>query len=356
MFQLLITLLLAQAQLTPQNLYIQGYAQNAFSQYLKASEEAQTLNQLVKNFIANPTQDKLEAAKAQWIVARKIYSQTETYRFFDSPIDDADGPEGLINAWPIDEAYIDSVKGKSNSGIINDRLGYPVIDKETLMSLNEKNGEKNISTGWHAIEFLLWGQDFSTNGPGARSFEDYVDGKIPNADRRRLYLSVITELLVAHIQFVAVEWNPASGNNYYASFVNAPDSLSKVVESLRFFAGEELSIERMFVAYDMQDQEDEHSCFSDTTHYDLYYNYLGIKNTLLQKFNGISLVSLIADKDAALASQIEAQAIAIDVALFQFPAPFDQAIFIDSSRETIKLIIDSLQVLAESVEQAKANL
>lgn len=356
MFQLFMTLLLAQAQLSPKNLYIQGYAQNAFAQYSKAVEEAQILNQLVKDFVANPTQDKLEAAKAQWIVARKIYSQTETYRFFDSPIDDADGPEGWINAWPIDEAYIDSVKGKSNSGIINDRQGYPVIDKDTVMSLNEKDGEKNISTGWHAIEFLLWGQDFSTSGPGARSFEDYVDGKSPNADRRRLYLSVITELLVEHLQSVTVQWNPNSGNNYYASFINAPDSLSKVVESLRFFAGEELSIERMFVAYDMQDQEDEHSCFSDTTHNDLYFNYLGIKNTLLQKFNGISLVSLIADKDAALAGQIEAQALAIDSALFQFPAPFDQAIFIDSSRETIKQIIDSLQALAESVEQAKTSL
>ena len=356
MFQLLITFLLAQAQLNPQNLYIQGYAQNAFSQYSKASEEAQTLNQLVKDFVANPTPKKLEAAKAQWIVARKIYSQTETYRFFDSPIDDADGPEGLINAWPIDEAYIDSVKGKSNSGIINDRQRYPIINKDTLLSLNEKDGEKNISTGWHAIEFLLWGQDFSTNGPGARSFDNFVDGKMPNADRRRLYLSVITELLVEHIQSVAVQWNPADGTNYYASFVSAPDSLSKVVESLRFFAGEELSIERMFVAYDMQDQEDETSCFSDTTHFDLYYNYLGAKNTLLQKYNGISLVSLIAEKNAVLAQQIEAQAIAIDSALFQFPAPFDQAIFIGSSRETIKWIIDSLQGLAESVEQAKTNL
>lgn len=347
---------MAQAQLSPQNIYIQGYAQNAYVQYSKSVEEAQKLNVLVQDFVKNPSQEKLEAAKEQWILARKIYSQTEVYRFFDSPIDDADGPEGLINAWPIDEAYIDSVSGKTNSGIINDLKGYPTLDKDTLMSLNEKDGEKNISTGWHAIEFLLWGQDFSTDGPGTRSFEDFVDGKTMNADRRRLYLSLVTELLVEHIQSVAVEWDPAGSNNYYNSFVNSPDSLAKVIESLRFFAGEELSIERMFVAYDMQDQEDEHSCFSDTTHHDLYYNFLGIKNALLETYNGVSLVTLIANNDAALASQIEAQALAIDMALFQFPAPFDQAIFIESSRETIKSIIDSMQVLAESVEQAKKIL
>ena len=77
-----------------------------------------------------------------------------------------DGPEGLINAWPLDEAYIDYVEGDPAAGVVNDPDTYPTIDAELLTSLNEQGGEANISTGWHAIEFLLWGQDLSTDGPG----------------------------------------------------------------------------------------------------------------------------------------------------------------------------------------------
>lgn len=356
MLYLLLTLCFAQVDSPTQEKYLQGYAERAYAQYFQATEEAQKLNALIKDFVTHPTQEKMELAKKQWIEARKIYSQTEVYRFFDSPIDDADGPEGMINAWPIDEAYIDSVKGKKESGIINDVNAYPVIDKNLLLSLNEKNGEKNISTGWHAIEFLLWGQDFSTSGPGQRSFEDYIDGTGLNAHRRRAYLETISALLVEQLQSVATEWTPGNANNYFSSFIKDSASFDKIMESIRFFAGEELSIERMYVAYDTQDQEDEHSCFSDTTHNDLFNNFKGIKGVILDSYNGVSLISLVNEKDSALAQKIEAQTLAIDVYFNQFPAPFDQAIFVESSRQKIKLIIDSLQTLAEDMEEAKKIL
>lgn len=356
MFSILLLIGVTSAQLSPQTLYIQGYAEKAHTQYSRATQEAQKLDALIQDFIANPTQQKMEHAKLQWVEARKIYSQTEVYRFFDSPIDDADGPEGMINAWPIDEAYIDSVRGLPESGIINDLDTYPQIDKNLVLSLNEKDGEKNISTGWHAIEFLLWGQDFSTSGPGARSFEDYVDGKGKNADRRRVYLSLISSILVEQLHSVTVEWDPQIQNNYFSKFVTATDSLAKVVESIRFFAGEEISMERMYVAYDTQDQEDEPSCFSDTTHNDLYNDFLGIKGVLLDSYKGISLVSLIGDKDESLARAIESQVLAIDLSLSHFPAPFDQAIFNPDSRAKMKEIIDALQALADTIEEAKKLL
>jgi putative iron-regulated protein len=356
MFTIFFTFCFAQAQLSPQKLYVQGYAEKAFLQYSVAAEEAQKLNLLIQEFIAHPSQQKMDRAKQQWIEARKVYSQTEVYRFFDSPIDDADGPEGMLNAWPIDEAYIDSVRGKTDSGIINNLQEYPNLDKNLILSLNEKDGEKNISTGWHAIEFLLWGQDLSSSGPGERSFKDYVTGESKNAERRSQYLALIANLLAEQIQSVANEWDPQSSTNYYVTFTAAPDSLKKLVESIRFFAGEELSIERLFVAYDTQDQEDEHSCFSDTTHLDLQNNFLGIKGVLLDSYQGISLVSLIAQKDTVLASQIESQVLAIDIYFTQFPFPFDQAIFNPKSRDQIKLIIDSLQSLAEDIERAQTLL
>jgi hypothetical protein len=60
--------------------------------------------------------------------------------------------------------------------------------------LSARDGEENVAAGWHAIEFPLWGQDLSETSPGNRSFEDYVDGKRSNADRRRQYLKVVTSL------------------------------------------------------------------------------------------------------------------------------------------------------------------
>lgn len=108
------------------------------------------------------------------------YGQTEAFRFYAGPIDDEAGLEGFINAWPLDEVYIDYVKGKTKGGIINNPK--IAITEQKLRSLNERGGEQNIATGWHAIEFLLWGQDFYKDGPGQRAYTDYTTA--PNAARR----------------------------------------------------------------------------------------------------------------------------------------------------------------------------
>ena len=129
----------------------------------------------IDRFIDEPTPAHLEAAKRLWLRARDDYGLTEVFRFYDGPIDNPeDGPEGLINAWPLDEAYIDYVEGHPNAGIINKPGGFPVINAELLMSLNEQGGEENVSTGWHAIEPLLWGQDLNKDDPGDRPIEDYT--------------------------------------------------------------------------------------------------------------------------------------------------------------------------------------
>jgi putative iron-regulated protein len=95
----------------------------------------------------------------------------------------------------MDESYVDSVEGAEGAGLINDRSF--AITKASITDQNERGGEENIATGYHAIEFLLWGQDKSETGPGNRAYTDFVDGKAANADRRRLYLkTVVTELLV----------------------------------------------------------------------------------------------------------------------------------------------------------------
>ena len=144
-----------------------AYADGVFASYDASLTSATAMQEAVQAFIADPTDDTLQAAKDAWLTARDDYGPTEAFRFYDGPIDNPDdGPEGQINAWPMDEAYVDYVDGDAAAGIINDTAGFPEITTDVIVSANEEGGETNISTGWHAVEFLLWGQDLSDDGAG----------------------------------------------------------------------------------------------------------------------------------------------------------------------------------------------
>ena len=246
----------------------------------------------VDAFVAAPSAATQDAAKQAWIAARAPYGPSEAFRFYDGPIDAPEtGPEGLINAWPLDENYIDYVRGADTAGIINNTA--TAITAEAIEMANEMAGEKNISTGYHAIEFLLWGQDDelpanasgTTNGAGKRPFSDYVDGgTAQNQERRRTYLKLVTQLLITHLQTVAAAWKPGVADNFAASFgVTAKEgnaqerAIADLLKSLGSMAKAELSGERMTVAYKLKGQEDEHSCFSDNTAADLLGNGVGSK-------------------------------------------------------------------------------
>jgi putative iron-regulated protein len=162
---------------------VANYAEGVHALYVKSLQSATAMDQAIDTFIENPTPASLEGAKRAWLRARDDYGPTEAFRFYGGPIDnEEDGPEGLINAWPMDEAYIDYVEGDSTAGVVNNPEQFPVIDAALIESMNEEGGEENVSTGWHAIEFLLWGQDLNEIGPGSRPVEDYTTD--PNADRR----------------------------------------------------------------------------------------------------------------------------------------------------------------------------
>ena len=172
----------------------QHYAQLVHASHEDALAAAKDMQAAIHAFLAAPSALTLGMARERWLAAREFYGQTEAFRFYGGPIDDDHGPEGRLNAWPLDESYVDHVQGKPQSGFIGDAKSR--ITKANIAKSNERGGEENVSAGWHAIEFLLWGQDLSETGPGNRSFEDYVDGKAPHANRRRQYLRVVTELLM----------------------------------------------------------------------------------------------------------------------------------------------------------------
>ena len=167
---------------------VEHYADGVHASYAASLASAEEMDAAIDAFVADPTEETLEAAREAWLVARADYGPTEAFRFYGGPIDDEEtGEEGQINAWPLDEAYIDYVEGDPDAGIINDPGTVPEITEDAIIELNEKGGETNVSTGWHAIEFLLWGQDLSEDGPGVRPATDYTA-----ADKREMVRFVVS--------------------------------------------------------------------------------------------------------------------------------------------------------------------
>ncbi len=341
------------------------YAAVVYASYEDSLTSALDMQRAVQAFVAAPSVDTLAAARKAWLAAREWYGQTEAYRFYSGPIDDAKGPEGDLNSWPLDEAYIDYVKGKPNSGLINNRKA--VISKAALAKANTRGGEENVSVGWHAIEFLLWGQDFRADGPGDRSFEDFIDGKAANADRRRQYLLAVTDLVIDDLRYVQKAWAPGA-RNYRASFEKGGiESVRKIIVGMGSLSRGELAGQRLETAMNTQDQEDEHSCFSDNTHRDIVNNALGIDNVWFGRFKrldgsvlqGASLNELVAKADAAVATRTGEHIDASVAAANGIHAPFDQEILGAKDapgRLRIQKTIDSLVQQSKDLADAASAL
>jgi putative iron-regulated protein len=352
----------AQAAAVQPNDVARHYAALVLAGYEDTLTAAKVLQARIAAFTTSPSQAALDDARRAWLAAREVYGQTEAFRFYGGPIDDAKGPEGRINAWPMDESFVDSVKGRSGSGLINNRKF--AITKASLAKQNERGGEENIATGWHAIEFLLWGQDLNDAGPGNRSFEDFVDGKAPNADRRRQYLAVATELLIDDLGFLTRAWAPNLKNNYRARFEQqGNEALRKIFVGLGSLSRGELAGERLEVALASQEQEDEHSCFSDNTHRDVVANATGIANVWFGRYQradgsvlqGPSLRDLVSARNAAVAEQASRDISASVELAGKLQAPFDQEIKGGKDapgRQRVQALIASLNAQARDLVTA----
>lgn len=350
---------------------IANYADIVAANYEDALAKALVLKTRVDELVTSPSAQRLEAAKQAWLESREPYGQSEAFRFYGGPIDDDEGPEGQLNAWPLDEAYIDYVTPEVSeaANIINNVAEYPEITKDEISTWNEAGSETNVSSGYHAIEFLLWGQDLSTTGPGARPYTDYVTGSAGtggNQARRGQYLKAVTELLVDDLTFLVNEWR--AGGAYRALFTSDAEtkrSIERIFNSLGKLSKGELAGERMTVALENQDQEDEHSCFSDNTHRDIVTNALGIQNVFLGKYvrldgstiSGKGIYDLVASKNQALANEIKSLMEQSVAGAADIPNPFDQAILQpEGSPDWLKIrnVINSLNSQGDKVAQAAA--
>ncbi len=298
-----------------------SYANMAHAAYKDSLETAEKLQTAVNTFVATPTQANLDAAKAAYKAARQPYSQTEIFRFDEGfvtandkrAINSIDSWEGQINAWPLDEALIDYVsddyEGEYNSqeNIINSdsitvgstKQDTSTITPELLADMNEIGGsEANVTTGYHAIEFMLWGQDTNgvKEGAGNRPVTDYVteagqctSGDTVNEDasiceRRGEFLKAATQLLVDDLTAMEAQWQPDTENTLRSDLMarKYDNGLRQIMYQMGSLALGELASERMQVAFVTGSTEDEHECFSDLTHLSYANNARGIQNV----FNG----------------------------------------------------------------------
>ncbi|MFO1138609.1 MAG: imelysin family protein [Paracoccus sp. (in: a-proteobacteria)] len=315
---------------------VKTYADIAAAAFGDSATTAQALQTAVAALVAQPSDDTLAAARAAWRAARVPYLQTEVFRFGNPVVDDW---EGRVNSWPLDEGLIDYVDANAYGGPSEEnplstlnviatpkfRIGATEVDAttitaDTIRSLHEADGiEANVASGYHAVEFLLWGQDLNGTGPGAgaRPYTDFVQGAGctgGNCDRRAAYLTAATDLLVRDLQEMAGNW--AEGGAARAAVVTDP---AKGVRTMLIGMGSlsygELAGERMKLGLMLNDPEEEQDCFSDNTQNSHYYDGLGIRNVYLGSYarpdgkvvSGPSLSELVAAGDPAVNTQLTAE-------------------------------------------------
>lgn len=390
---------------------ITSNANIAYAAYADSLISAQTMRDVLATFTANPTETNLANAKQAWLDSREPYGQTEVYRFREGPIDallddgtigeDGEGPEGRINAWPLGEAIIDyvAVEVDGDSGpesaanalsgnVIANVADYPTIDADTIQSVFEfGEDERNVTTGYHAVEFLLWGQDLNQDlsgsgdrdsSGGQRPITDYsitlgecTSGTVAVTDdictRRGDYLLAAADVLIADLATIVEAWEPGAGVHYSAFIAGGDESLAKIFEGMGRLSYGELAGERINIALKTDSQEDEHSCFSDNTHRDIFLNAKGVQNSFNasytridgEQIEGASIYDLmVVEGEFELANSLRASleatmaAAAVIDTKAKTGTPFDVLIQEGINQPNIVAVIDTLVNQTDFIEQA----
>jgi putative iron-regulated protein len=276
---------------------LKHYGDVAEAMYGDAAAAAADLGSAIDALIANPNDKTLAAARAAWKEARPWYQQTEGYRFGNAIVDDW---EGRVNAWPLDEGLIDytdkgsygatsdenplyaaNVIANTSIRIGNDMVDASKIDADLLRKLQEAGGnEANVATGYHAIEFLLWGQDLNGTNPGAgnRPASDFDTENCTNGhcDRRAAYLKAASDLLKADLAEMVENWKTQGGARKELAGKGDEGGLATILTGLGSLSYGELAGERMKLGLILHDPEEEHDCFSDNTHNSHYFDEAGM--------------------------------------------------------------------------------
>jgi putative iron-regulated protein len=368
---------------------LKHYGDIAQATFEDSLSTAKTLQINIDAFLDDPSEATLASAKKAWINARVPYQQTEAYRFGNAIVDDW---EGKVNAWPLDEGLIDYVdegygsqsdenpfytaniianKTLTIGGVAVDATNItPELLSETLQEIDEV--ESNVATGYHAIEFLLWGQDLNgtDKGAGKRPATDYslTDCSNGNCDRRRDYLSAATQLLVSDLEEMTANWIPEGAARKELADKGEKGGIATMLTGMGSLSYGELAGERIKLGLIVHDPEEEHDCFSDNTHFSHFYDAMSIKNVYTGQYTRVDGSILKGPSLSALVSQsatnIDQQLLAeLNTTQAKMQVMVDEAakgntfdVLIgsgnDAGNAVVQDVVDALTVQTKSIEAA----
>ncbi len=378
---------------SPEARVLAHYAAMAHAIYEDSLVAGQALADAVDRLIATPSQQTLKEARDAWLASRVPYQQSEVYRFGNAVVDDW---EGKVNAWPLDEGLIDYVDaGYGASSEDNPGYGANVIANAVFMfsgeeidasmidaalladTLHELGGvEANVATGYHAIEFLLWGQDLNGTGPGAgaRPHTDFDTANCTggHCERRAAYLKAAADLLVDDLAWMTAQWAPDGPATMNLTGGDMSEGLAAIITGMGSLSYGELAGERMKLGLLLHDPEEEHDCFSDNTHRSHYDDALGIRNIYLGEYmridgtmvSGPGLSGLVAavaqDADMELRERLDATMAVMGamVAAAEGGEAYDQMIGENnaSGNALVQAAIDALTAQTDAITQAAVVL
>ncbi|MBS9719132.1 peptidase [Tianweitania sp. BSSL-BM11] len=378
---------------TDEKAVLSTYADIAQAVYEDSLTTSKTLDEKIHALVDKPSAETLHEARQAWLAARVPYQQSEAFRF-GNPIVDA--WEGRVNAWPLDEGLIDYVD--ANYGTESDenalytanvianpkiQINGETVDASRLTpeflsgTLQEAGDiEANVATGYHAIEFLLWGQDLhgTEAGAGERSYTDYDKANCTNGncERRAEYLTSAADLLVSDLEEMAANWGDNGEARKSVLDAEPQTGLSVILTGLGSLSYGELAGERMKLGLMLHDPEEEHDCFSDNTHNSHLNDALGIQNVYLGRYTridgstveGSSLSSLVAAVDPSVDAELKAKLDATNAKMqavvkrAQSGEAYDQQIGEGNTEgnAAVQAAIDALVDQTKSLERAVAAL
>ena len=372
---------------------VKTYSDIALAKYEDSLTAAQALDKAVDALIATPSADTLAAAREAWRASRIPYQQTEVYRFGNPIVDDW---EGRVNAWPLDEGLIDYVDASyGTESDENSLYTANVIANKTIKidgkdvdasklspeflsgTLQEAGGiEANVATGYHAIEFLLWGQDLNGTGPGAgdRPYTDYDTANCThdNCDRRAEYLKSASTLLVSDLEEMVGNWKEGGAARKALEDGEANAGISTILTGMGSLSYGELAGERMKLGLLLHDPEEEHDCFSDNTYVSHLEDAVGIRDAYHASYkrldgstvSGPSVSDMVKEADAALDKELSDK---LDLTVSKMEAikaraeggeAYDQQIAEGNTEgnATVQAAIDGLIDQTKSIERVVAAL
>jgi putative iron-regulated protein len=344
------------------------YATNLYAAYSDAVTDEQAFSTQLDAFLAAPTEDSLATLRTGWLASRAHYMLTEGARFYDGPIDvDPPNYEALVNSWPLDEAYVDYTTDANGviddtAGIVNHPDVLATITSDGLDALNAQGGDANISDGYHAQEFLLWGQALQPVGPGTRPASDYeTGGPRPNVDRRKAYLRAATDGVLAHLMAVRDAWAP--GAPYRTTFLaGGLESVALALTGLGKMSKGELGGQRIDAPYASKSRRDQHDCFSSDTLVDYDRDAQGLLAMYLGSYgsnDGPGFDELVASKDATVSASLRSQLDTSVAAIAAIPPPFEASIVGDDSapgRVAILAAVNALRAQGDGFANAAKAL